>query len=178
MKSTARSGVKAMVNPPSSQARLTRLRACRVGDRVIKAGDQAGHSDLAEIRKDHSEVRPIEAGQEGEACVAEAAEAGQANLPVAGQPFALPASLQDRLVDNTSRDALCTGQESRAQRQAVVGMVEDGNGNPLDVGRKTRTIPPAIRRALQARDGGCRFPGAPIAASSTATTSATGWPAA
>ena len=32
-------------------------------------------------------------------------------------------------------------------------------GHPLDVGRKTRSIPPAIRRALQARDGGCRFPG-------------------
>jgi hypothetical protein len=27
------------------------------------------------------------------------------------------------------------------------------------VGRKTRTIPPAIRRALDARDGGCRWPG-------------------
>ena len=29
----------------------------------------------------------------------------------------------------------------------------------LDVGRKTRTIPPAVRRALEARDRGCRFPG-------------------
>lgn len=33
------------------------------------------------------------------------------------------------------------------------------DGAPLDVGRRTRTIPPAIRRALQARDRGCRFPG-------------------
>jgi hypothetical protein len=29
----------------------------------------------------------------------------------------------------------------------------------LDVGRKTRTIPPALRRALESRDRGCRFPG-------------------
>ena len=29
----------------------------------------------------------------------------------------------------------------------------------LDVGRKTRTVPPALRRALDARDRGCRFPG-------------------
>ena len=35
----------------------------------------------------------------------------------------------------------------------------DGAGNPLDIGRKTRAIPPALRRALQARDGNCRFPG-------------------
>ena len=29
----------------------------------------------------------------------------------------------------------------------------------LDVGRRTRSIPPAIRRALWVRDRGCRFPG-------------------
>jgi hypothetical protein len=42
---------------------------------------------------------------------------------------------------------------------AVVGIMEDELATPLDVGRKTRSIPPAIRRALHARDGGCRFPG-------------------
>lgn len=35
----------------------------------------------------------------------------------------------------------------------------DGPGGPLSVGRKTRTLPPATRRAVRARDGGCRFPG-------------------
>jgi hypothetical protein len=40
----------------------------------------------------------------------------------------------------------------------VVTMLER-DGEPLSVGRKTRTIPPAVRRALRARDGGCRFPG-------------------
>ncbi|MFU8833379.1 MAG: HNH endonuclease, partial [Wenzhouxiangella sp.] len=33
------------------------------------------------------------------------------------------------------------------------------DGQTLNVGRKTRSIPPAIRRALQKRDQGCRFPG-------------------
>jgi hypothetical protein len=42
---------------------------------------------------------------------------------------------------------------------SVVRILEDSKGEPLDVGRKTRTIPPAIRRALNARDKGCRFPG-------------------
>jgi hypothetical protein len=42
---------------------------------------------------------------------------------------------------------------------AVVVMRHDAGGTVLDVGRKTRTIPPAIRRALEARDPGCRFPG-------------------
>jgi hypothetical protein len=42
---------------------------------------------------------------------------------------------------------------------ALVHWHEDDNGEPLSIGRKSRTIPPAIRRALQRRDGGCRFPG-------------------
>ena len=42
---------------------------------------------------------------------------------------------------------------------AVVHWHETAGGEPLNVGRKTRTIPPAIRRALHNRDQGCRFPG-------------------
>ncbi|HEX7237547.1 MAG TPA: DUF222 domain-containing protein [Gammaproteobacteria bacterium] len=42
---------------------------------------------------------------------------------------------------------------------SVVGIVEGADGEPLDIGRKTRSIPAAIDRALRARDGGCRFPG-------------------
>ena len=42
---------------------------------------------------------------------------------------------------------------------SIVVIVEDANGQPLDVGRKTRSIPPAMRRALLSRDRGCRFPG-------------------
>jgi hypothetical protein len=41
---------------------------------------------------------------------------------------------------------------------AIVPMLER-RGKPLSVGRKTRSIPPALRRALVARDQGCRFPG-------------------
>ncbi len=36
---------------------------------------------------------------------------------------------------------------------------QDGEGRLLEVGARTRTIPPALRRALQHRDHGCRFPG-------------------
>lgn len=42
---------------------------------------------------------------------------------------------------------------------ALVGVVEGAQGEPLAVGRRTRAVPPAIRRALRVRDGGCRFPG-------------------
>jgi 5-methylcytosine-specific restriction endonuclease McrA len=40
-----------------------------------------------------------------------------------------------------------------------VVMRHDADGNLLEVGARTRTIPPALRRALKHRDRGCRFPG-------------------
>lgn len=41
----------------------------------------------------------------------------------------------------------------------VVPWRESIDCGTLDVGRRTRSIPPAIRRALRRRDDGCRFPG-------------------
>jgi hypothetical protein len=42
---------------------------------------------------------------------------------------------------------------------AAVHMNRGADGSVLDVGRRTRTVPPALRRALEVRDRGCRFPG-------------------
>ncbi len=56
-----------------------------------------------------------------------------------------------RVSAETSRRLCCDA--------AVVKVTRGPDGSVLDVGRKTRTIPPAIRRALEVRDGGCRFPG-------------------
>ncbi len=42
---------------------------------------------------------------------------------------------------------------------SIVRMVLDQDSMPIDVGRKTRTIPPALRRALEHRDKGCVWKG-------------------
>ncbi len=42
---------------------------------------------------------------------------------------------------------------------SIVHWQDNQQGEPLNIGRKTRAIPPAIRRALKRRDHGCRFPG-------------------
>ncbi|MGZ8766508.1 MAG: DUF222 domain-containing protein, partial [Acidimicrobiia bacterium] len=42
---------------------------------------------------------------------------------------------------------------------SVSRVVTDPSGEPLDVGRARYTVPPPMRRALVARDQGCRFPG-------------------
>lgn len=41
----------------------------------------------------------------------------------------------------------------------VVAIVDGPDGEPLDIGRKKRVIPTAMRRALTSRDACCRFPG-------------------
>ena len=55
--------------------------------------------------------------------------------------------------------ALCTDSARRLACDASLVSIVERNGRPLNVGRKTRTIPPALRRALGSRNGGCRFPG-------------------
>jgi hypothetical protein len=40
-----------------------------------------------------------------------------------------------------------------------VVMRHDVDGRVIDIGARSRTIPPALRRALHHRDHGCRFPG-------------------
>ena len=41
---------------------------------------------------------------------------------------------------------------------ALVAVTTGADGRVLDVGRRTRAVPVAIRRALWSRDRGCRFP--------------------
>lgn len=42
---------------------------------------------------------------------------------------------------------------------SVSRVITRGRSEPLDVGRRTPVVPPALRRALVVRDGGCAFPG-------------------
>ncbi len=51
-----------------------------------------------------------------------------------------------------------TSQRLACDASRVV-MRHDADGRVVEVGARTRTIPPALRRALQHRDKSCRFPG-------------------
>ena len=57
-----------------------------------------------------------------------------------------------------------TGDRARVHQVAKEGLTQlekeqDEAGRLVEIGARTRTIPPAFRRALQHRDRGCRFPG-------------------
>ena len=51
----------------------------------------------------------------------------------------------------TARRLACDAKVSR--------VITDGASHPLDVGRSTKVVPAALRRAVTVRDRGCRFPG-------------------
>jgi hypothetical protein len=70
-------------------------------------------------------------------------DADQAGQSVLEGGMRVPAGMSQRLACDATR----------------VVMRHDGGGRVIEVGARTRTIPPALRRALQHRDQGCRFPG-------------------
>ena len=55
------------------------------------------------------------------------------------------------LIPNASRRMACDA--------GLLVVEEDEVGNVLNIGRRSRIIPPAMLRALAIRDGGCQFPG-------------------
>jgi hypothetical protein len=71
------------------------------------------------------------------------ADPGTSGQSVLGEGARVSAETSQRLACDASR----------------VVMRHDEDGNVVEVGARTRTIPPALRRALLHRDRGCRFPG-------------------
>ena len=62
------------------------------------------------------------------------------------------------VVEDGARVSAETSQRLGCDASRVV-MRHDADGRIFEVGAKTRTIPPALRRALLHRDRSCRFPG-------------------
>ena len=62
------------------------------------------------------------------------------------------------VLDGGARVPAGTSRRLACDASRVV-MRHDADGRITEVGARTRTIPPALRRALQHRDKGCRFPG-------------------
>jgi hypothetical protein len=76
-----------------------------------------------------------------------------------------PGGERYQVVVHADEDALCRDGEGGCQLEDGSALAPETarrlacDASVVRNGRKTRTIPPALRRALQARDRGCRFPG-------------------
>ena len=116
------------------------------------------HVDPETLREDVSAETPVPDGRNDENVSAETPVAGggrDGNASAETSPTGGQAALEEaggiRVSAETSRRLACDAGK--------VVMRHDAAGAILDVGRKTRTISPALRRALASRDRHCRFPG-------------------
>jgi 5-methylcytosine-specific restriction endonuclease McrA len=69
-----------------------------------------------------------------------------------------PAQPGQSVLDEASHVSAETSRRLACDASRVV-MRHDQEGRLVEVGARTRTIPPALRRAVQHRDRSCRFPG-------------------
>jgi hypothetical protein len=60
---------------------------------------------------------------------------------------------------NNGHDVTAETSRRLCSDASINRLVGDETGEPLSIGRKSRVIPPAMRRALKARDRQCRFQG-------------------
>jgi len=114
------------------------------------AGDRTGGDRLQVVV--HVDSHTL--GQHGDAVEDEAARDEVAWQSAAGN--AKTCERRCELVDGTP---LAAETVRRLSCDAAIVPLLACDGDTLSVGRKTRSIPPAVRRALRTRDGGCRFPG-------------------
>jgi 5-methylcytosine-specific restriction endonuclease McrA len=63
------------------------------------------------------------------------------------------------ILEDGARVSAETSQRLACDASRVVMREDKHRGHLVKIGARSRTIPPALRRALQRRDGGCRFPG-------------------
>ena len=75
-----------------------------------------------------------------------------------GEPEMCELDDGSRLSAESARRLACDAGLTRSA-EADLGVAPCSRGRGPDLGRKTRTVPPSVRRALEARDRGCRFPG-------------------
>lgn len=127
--------------------------------RADAVGLVAERSLAAGFRADSEDGVPDESGTRADryqvvvhteaATLAEGGEAGRSDLDGV------------RVAAETSRRVACdAAMVEMVHGKGGPGRNESGRSGPvLSVGHRTRTIPPHIRRALDERDRGCRFPG-------------------
>jgi hypothetical protein len=141
------------LDPETGQAVIAAVRA--VMDADARSGDRTDARTPSQRRADalgricrswlDASDRPTVAGERPHVVVTldlEALEgrAGRSELADVGP-----------ITPETARRIACDASVSR--------VIVDARSQPLDVGRTTKVVSPPLRRAVVARDGGCRFPG-------------------
>ncbi len=136
--------------------------------RARRASDRRQASGLPRQRRPTSS-RPGQRRADALVLLAESALAGGLDPGTAGDRYQVVVHVDAAVLADPAEQGvscLADGQHVSAETSRRVAcdaskvvMTHAPDGSVLDVGRTTRTISPALRRALVNRDGGCRFPG-------------------
>src|SRR5206468_4248993 len=147
--------VGALLTQALAAARET-LRARAREEAANPGGVSAETSSLAQQQADalallaESALHHLDPGAPGERY--------QVVVHVDAQVLADPDQPGQSVLDGGARVSAETAQRLACDASRVV-MHHDDNGRLVEIGARTRTIPPALRRALHHRDRSCRFPG-------------------
>ncbi len=137
--------------------------------RALEAASERLRHDAAETDPHTEEVTSGQRRADALGLIAESALAADLDRGTAGDRYQVVVHVDEGVLENddeSGQSALEDGPYVSAATSrrmacdaATVRMRHGRDGRTLDVGRKTRTVPPALRRALTARDRRCRFPG-------------------
>ena len=132
--------------------------------REVRAEQRAGEPQVE--REDVSVEASWPSRADGVVTVAESFLAGHPVSGTGGERYQVMVHLDqealgpDGALGGTLEDGTRVSAETLRRVACDCGLVAIGRGGEaLDIGRRSRSIPPAIRRALMLRDRGCAFPG-------------------
>ena len=140
-----------------------------VVQRALEAASERLYKDTADTDPGASETTAGQRRADALGLLAESALAADLDRGTAGEQYQVVVHVDEGVLKNdeaTGQSALEDGPYVSAETSrriacdaATVAMRHARDGTVLDVGRKTRAVSPALRRALTARDRQCRFPG-------------------
>ena len=136
---------------------------CAAGYGVIDAAGDEERPDPEQLRADAVGLlaeRALVAGFAGEGVPISGSRAERYQVVLHVAPETLKEHGEPGMSELEDGTRFSAENSRRLACDASVVEVHKGpDGSVLDAGRRTRTVPPALRRALEARDRGCRFPG-------------------
>jgi hypothetical protein len=172
---------------PGGMVKLELVLSPDEADMILRAIDRAREIHAEPAAEEAAEVAPTEAPPvppappedvsaerswptraDGAVALAESFLAGHSVSGTGGDRFQVIVHLDqdvlgpDGALAGTLEDGTHLSAETFRRVACDCGLVAAGaeaDGEALNIGRRTRTIPPAIRRALMLRDRGCAFPG-------------------
>jgi hypothetical protein len=144
---------------------VDRAREVHAEPEAADAGPSAETQKCADKHADVSAEAGWPSRADGMVALAETFLAGHRATGNGGEQFQVMVHLDqdvlgpDGSLAGTLDDGTPISAETLRRVACDCGLLAVGDSGVLNIGRRTRTIPPAIRRVLALRDHGCRFPG-------------------